>query len=361
MVHITTYSYTFIFMNNVTPEQKDSVTKTLAIIGFVAAILFAVWLAVQIVSVIPSAFSSLASIADGVYNYDENASLTVQTENSVINTGEAFTITWSEVAIPGTYAFIYDCANGIALDVRTAEGDIIALTCDDELNLGESTSLEVVANSEKQRFVDVAYSIIFIPKNEELRDKITDAKVTIVNASIPTSASVVTDDAKEEVPGEVAGESTTETPEEETTTGSTDLTAGEPEVVEEIIYAIPANDPNGDIDLQVTFLEVGELDGKTFTRTAVIDQDQQGAFRFEVKNIGTKTADNWSYEAQLPSGIEYNAGDQKPLKPNEKAVITIGFNGLSQVGVEHFGATIDAEDDVNERNNTFSWAVEVVK
>jgi len=37
-------------MNQVTKEQKDQVMKTMAIVGFVAVIIFGVWLAVQIVS-----------------------------------------------------------------------------------------------------------------------------------------------------------------------------------------------------------------------------------------------------------------------------------------------------------------------
>jgi len=352
-------------MNNVTPEQKDSVTKTLAIVGFVAAILFAVWLAVQIVSVIPSAFSSLASIADGVYNYNEDQSMTVATKNSVVNTGEAFTVTWTQMRNPGTYAFSYKCTEGAALDARDSSGDIITLACDTKLNLGTATTLDIIITSEKQRFVDIAYTVTFTPSAEGAESSSTQAKVTIVNASIPTSASVAeTEETEEEneVTGVVAGETTSETT-STGTTGSTNtgLVAGEPEVIERIIYAIPESDPNGEIDLKVTYLGVGTLSGKTFSIAETIDRDEQGAFRFEVKNIGTKTADKWTYQAQLPSGIEYDAGDQKPLKPNEKAVITLGFEGLTQVGIEKFGAEVSAKGDSNSRNDSFTWAVEVVK
>ena len=351
-------------MNNVTQEQKDSVTKTLAIIGFVAAILLTVWLAVQVVSVIPSAFSSLASIADGVYNYNEDQELTVATKNSVINTGEAFTISWTEIPRAGTYIFNYECTDGAALDARNTSGDIVKLDCSEDLFLDDQTSLDIVITSEKQRFVDVAYNVIFVPDNEELTDIETRSKVTIVNASIPTSASVATEDEEttETDAGEVAGESTSpETAETNENTNQSGVVAGEPETVEEIIYALPVSDPNGDIDLQITYLGVGTLAGKTFSKQAVIDQDKQGAFRFEVTNIGTKTADDWSYEAALPSGINYDAGEQEPLKPNEKAVITLGFEGLTQVGVERFGAEVYADEDVNATNNSFTWAVEIVK
>jgi len=349
---------------NVTPEQKDSVTKTLAIVGFVAAILFAVWLAVQIVSVIPSAFSSLASIADGVYNYNENQEMTVVTKDSVVNTGEAFTVTWTEMRIPGTYSFTYACTDGVALDARDGYGDITALDCGTKLNLGIATAVDIIITSEKQRFVDIPYTVSFTPNKEGGSTIKTDAKVTVVNASIPTGANAVAETEEiesEEAEGVVAGEATSETTNTGNGSGTTGLVAGEPEVVERIIYRIPESDPNGEIDLRVTYLGVGTLTGKTFRREEVIDQDEQGAFRFEVKNIGTKTADNWTYEAQLPDGIEYDAEKQKPLKPNEKAVITLGFEGLTQVGVEKFGAEVTAKGDINKNNNSFTWAVEVVK
>ena len=346
-------------MNQVTPEQKDSVTKTFAVVGFIVAILFAVWLAVQIVSVIPSAFSSLASIADGVYNYNETQTLTVATQNSVVNTGEAFTLSWTEVTIPGAYTFSYKCAEGASASIRDTKGEIISLDCGTTLNLGEKTTLDVIVNSEKQRFTDVTYTVTFKPENGVHESITTNAQITIVNVSIPTNV-IVEDEVEEETPvttGTVAGESTTNTP----TTGTTGLTAGTPTTIEEIIYAIPVSDPNGKIDLKVTYLGVGTLKGKTFSRESTIDVDEQGAFQFAVQNIGTKTSGSWSFQAQLPAGIEYDSTSQVALKPNEKAIITIGFEGLTRVGTERFGAEVSTKNDVNTSNNDFTWAVNVVK
>ena len=353
-------------MNQVTQEQKDSVTKTFAIVGFVVAILFAVWLAVQIVGVIPSAFNSLASIADGVYNYNEDQELTVAANDTVANTGEAFELSWTQMSRPGTYAFSYACTEGTSVDVRNAKGDVLSLECGIDYTLGDTNALDIVITSEKQRFTDVSYTITYTPEDTEALAVETSSQITIVNASIPTTGVAMTDE-EAEAEGQVAGETTSE-PEEEpvveeptTNTGGTELTAGTPTTVEEIIYAIPTSDPNGKIDLQVTYLGVGTLEGRTFASAGSIDVDEQGAFKFEVTNIGTKTSKEWSYDAHLPSGIEYTSGEQDVLKPNEKAIITIGFEGLTQVGVERFGADIDAESDVNNNNNSFTWAVNVVK
>ncbi len=357
LVHFTTlYLY---FMNQVTHEQKDSVTKTLAIIGFIVAVLFIVWLVIQIVHFIPSAFNSLASIADGVYNYNEEQTMSVSTKNSVVNTGESFALSWTELKQPGTYTFMYECTPGTSVQVRTAQGNIIDLDCDTPFILGDKTSLEIIVDSEKQRFTDIPYTVTHTPKNPNLDVTQTHSQVTIVNASIPTGTTVAEDDETSEE------EAVKETIEKEETaaveTPSSPAVTPKPKVVQTPIYEIPTSDPNGDIDLAVTYLGVGTLEGKVFSKSGTIDADKQGAIRFEVKNIGTKTADDWGYEAQLPSGITYVSGKQEALKPNEKAIITLGFKGLTETGIERFGVTVDAEDDVNTKNNSFTWAVEVVE
>lgn len=344
-------------MNQVSEERKDAVTKTLAIIGFVAAILFAVWLAVQVVSVIPSAFSSLASIADSVNNYDKNAQLIVVNDTSVVNAGEAMTVSWSDMTLDGDYSFSYGCTDGAALSLRTG-GEIIDLNCGESINLHNSNKVEIMLESEKQRFIDVPYTVTFSPKSGA-EDTVTESKITVVNASIPTTG-IATEEIKEEtiatpepeVPAKPAG----------STNSNGGYVAGTPTTIKVPIYAIPTSDPKGTTDLAVTFLGVGILtNNDTFVRAGTIGTDQTGAFQFEVKNLGTKTSDTWSYEADLPSGISYDSDTQKALKPNEKAIITIGFDGISQTGTETFGAKISTKSDTKSNNNSFTWAVKIVE
>ena len=341
-------------MNQVTEERKESVTKSLAIAGFIAIILLIVWLAVQIVSIIPSAFSSLASIADSVYGTPNNE-LIVATKNSVINSGESFTVSWTEMRGNGTYSFSYECTDGVAVDIRKGSGGITSVACDTQFDLSDTTSVDVLIASEKQRFTDVLYSITYSVEGISEKTK-GDTIITVVNASIPTSNEFASEEEEEEIVEEPT------TPEVTTPTKPTTpvLVAGEPTTIETIVYQIPVSNPNGKIDLQVTHLGVGTLSGNVFTPTPTIDQDKKGAIQFEIKNIGTKTATDWSYEATLPSDIGYESGDQKPLKPNEKAVITLGFEGITRVGIEKFGAEVTAKDDVNKANNKYIWSVEVV-
>lgn len=344
-------------MNQVTEEKKESLTKTFAIVGFVAIILFTVWLAVQIVTVIPSAFSSLASLADSVYNYDNAQELVVVSNDSVINAGESFTITWTDMQNDGNYSFSYACTEGVAVDAKDSTGNIISLSCDTPLLLNEKTSLDLLIASEKFRFVDVPYTISFIGKGATGKTLATTKAITIVNASIPTGANLAEEPVVEETTPIVATPTNTVTPPAKTPT----YTAGTPIVTKKIIYTIPVSDPKGDTDLAVTFLGIGTLNGKVFIPTKNISVNENGAVQFEIKNIGTKTSDDWSYEVNLPSDITFSSDTQKPLKPNERAVITLGFEGISKVGTEKITVEVTAKNDIKKSNNDFTWAVTFVK
>ena len=338
--------------NQVTEEQKSSLTKVLAIFGFLALVVFSVWLAVQIVRVLPSAFSSLASLADSVYNYEESDEFLTAPEKSIVNAGESFTISWSKQSQPGTYTFMYTCTEGVAIETRTTENEIVTIACDTPTEIDTEDSIEIVIGSEKARFVDVRYTITFSPENGD-DTLVTNSQVTIVNASIPTGGIIAEEDQNEEIPEEEQETPVVTTPRPTTPT----YTPGTPITIRKVVYSVPVSDPKGKIDLAVTFLGVGTLEGKTFTPASKIDIDEMGAVQFEVKNIGTKTAEDWEYEVNLPFDIKHTSGDQKALKPNERAVITLGFEGLTETGSEKIKAVVDAQGDVQSSNDSFVWTV----
>jgi hypothetical protein len=364
-VHHLLFAYIEFIMDQQVPEErKDSVTKTLAILGFIAIVILIVWLAVKVVALIPSAFSSLASIADSVYNTTGSKELVVKTKNSVVTAGEAFPVSWSKMRGGGTYGFEYDCADGVSVDIREESGAIMPVACDTFIDLENTTKMDLLINAEKERFTDVEYTITYVRDGAE--NVVTDSVITVVNTSIDSEDALTYEDAvmeDEEPEGEVAGEFTFATrPEPSTPAEPTTptYTAGEPEVVANYVYQIPVSDPNGVVDLQVTHLGVGVVDDGIFIPLSNLEEDKQGAIRFEIKNVGTKTADDWSYEAALPSDIGYESGKQTALKPNERVVITLGFDGITRTGIEEFGVEVDAEKDVNIANNSYLWAVEVV-
>jgi subtilase family serine protease len=123
------------------------------------------------------------------------------------------------------------------------------------------------------------------------------------------------------------------------------------------VYEIPVSNPRGFTDLQTAFLNVGEIRNNTFTVTS-LREERDGAFQFSVKNIGTKTSERWTYTVELPDGDSYTSSSQAPLKPNERAVITIGF-AVPGISVHTFEVDVDVDDDRNRNNNSFERRVSV--
>ncbi len=338
-------------MNQVTSEQKESVTKMLAIVGFLAAIVLLVFIAVKLVSVLPTAFSSLASLADSVYNHDE-ISLSITTPNTVVKNGEGFSLSWDEVNRPGTYSFSYTCTDGINVTMRTAEGDIVPVACGTATELAdEQTSLELTIEAATQRFTDVSYRIIFTPSDPRLKTLTAESQVTIVNATIPTGT-VITPEPEATEPEVAVDTPATETPETPATYS--------PTYTEAVTYSMPVSDPNGVTDLAVRFVGVGIVDNGRFIPMPELRTNEGGAIQFAVKNIGTKTSEDWAFTADLPSDITYTSKTQDVLKPNEEAIITLGFTGADRTGIEKFGVTLDISKDSNGANNSFTWAVKVI-
>lgn len=342
-------------MNQVSEDKKTALTKVLAILGFFAVVIFAVWLAVQIVRVIPSAFSSLASIAEVVYNYRGEEELEVASEKSVANSGETFTITWSDMRKDGTYAFSYECTEGVSIDIRKNGSDIEEIACDTVVELGNSTSVEILVSSEKARFTDIAYTVRFTASGANEPTATQSSVVTIVNASIPATGVIVEEPQTEDDSETNEPEVTTPAPKPATPV----YTPTTPKTVTKYVYLTPVSDPKGKVDLQVTFLGVGTIKNGVFIPKTSISTDDEGAVQFEIKNIGTKTAEDWTYKAELPADITYSSKDQKALKPNERAVITLGFEGLTKSRTETISVEVTAKGDVKSSNDEFTASVKV--
>jgi hypothetical protein len=132
-------------------------------------------------------------------------------------------------------------------------------------------------------------------------------------------------------------------------------TPTEPTFVQEFAYAIPVSDPNGVTDLGTSYVGVGEVINQTFI-AGPVSADNDGAIQFIVKNFGTKTSRDWSFSVTLPSGGTYESPTQEPLKPNERAVLTIGFPAGGDDS-HTFAVSVDESSDRNSRNDSFSQSV----
>ena len=345
------------FMTNT--KQPSNLMKTLIVAGFIALIALLVWLAVTLVAVLPSAFSSLASLAESVQQGRPHNTITVANGNSIVNNQESFTISWTDVNRSGVYTFAYECTDGVAIDMRYPANNITTVPCGETIKLGGAvTSLELIAHSERTRFIDVDYQIGFIPNGEDVVAFGAETSFTVVNVNIPQGQTVPeqTDDSENEVVEDISNESDPSTP-----TKPTAPAPQEPTYITTEIYELPSSDPNGFVDLGVTYLGVGRLtDNNQFIPGTVIDSDTRGAFQFEVRNLGTKTSQEWTFTADLPTGREYESDEQSELLPNEYSIITLGFDTNGDTGIRSFGAEIDVDNDRVSSNNTFDWAVTII-
>jgi len=344
--------------NNVSPQKKSSVLNTLAITGFIGIVLVLAWLSIQLVQLFPNAITSLASLAEGV---DQSAvdvdieealdSIIVTSNTSLVNTGETLTINWDTQNKRGSYVFAYNCSDGVA--VSQVENAIERqLACATNYNVGDIEELTIAVESEKNRYTDVTYSIGFLATNDtEPRALGTDI-VTIINEDIDGFA--FNTDSEELANEEVVIANEPVNPVSETPAVTTPVTPT-PVFEQEFTYAIPTSNPNGFTDLATAYIAMGEVINNQFV-PGIVAAANGGAIQFSIKNFGTKTSDNWTFSVALPNGASYESPEQKPLKPNERAVLTIGFPAGSDTR-HTFKVEVDESSDRTSGNDTFSQRI----
>lgn len=354
-------------MNEVPKQQKDKVLKSLAIAGFIGIIVLLAWLAIQFVNIIPGAFSSLASLAEGVGQYqsadsaeDEPMTFIVTSDATLINAGGQAIISWDTANTPGSYTFTYECVDGVAVDLLDVDG-LRSIACATNYNIGDRNSLTISVDSEKNRYADVPYTVAFLGTNDTSPKATGTAQITVLNSSItdtvadntaPNSEEAVNaeptePDAIEPTQGATTSPETTE-PDDSFATNEPTPT---PQYEQEYVYAIPSSDPNGRTDLAIRFLAVGVIEGGSFFPSAIMN-DETSAIQFEVKNYGTKTSAEWDFTIEMPSGDTYESNEMDPLKPNERAVLSIGFTPAA-VTSHQFVGEIDTVGDRNTLNDRF--------
>ena len=345
-------------MTNTTPERKERVIKSLALLGLFGLIICIAWLSVQIITLLPSAVSSLASIADSVYNYDPRAARSIKLNESPENftTGVPSTVRWDKPLATGTYSFSYRCGKDVFIEIKSAEAEFAGLECNKNYNLGNVDSVSVVIHKDKTSAVDLEYTISHFKTNS------TEASVTkTVSAGIiqgddvaigpSTSVEVTVNDKPVTPKPNTSNQTNTTKPSIPT----------KPVTTYSYTYSLPVSDPKGKTDLSVGYLGIGQMVNDTFISTGLLKQDQKGALQFTVTNIGTKTSNDWTFSALLPNGTAYTSAKQAPLKPNEKATLTIIFSEVTDSKEAKFEFTVNSTGETSTKNNSLAWTTKVTK
>lgn len=340
-------------MNTVSPTKKEAVLKSFAVAGFIGIIILIAWLSVQIVSLAPSAFSSLASIAEGINQYKETIvieettePLTISSDVAVQDSGQPVVLSWNRPTAPGVYTFSYECLDGVAIDIVESDG-LRSIACNTSYNLGDTSGITMIVDSEKVRRIDVSYTIAYLQTSDTALYQSQNSLVTITNESVAESGPSETPIQTDEAP--IVTEAATTTPE---VVVSNPNPPAPPKPTPTYTYAIPVSNPNGKTDLATRFLAVGEIKNNVFI-SGVLEKNNNGALQFEVKNLGTKTSNSWTYVVSLPDDESYTSSSQNPLKPNERAVISIGFPATNETS-HTFKVKISTTQDSVALNNNFS-------
>lgn len=323
-------------------NKKSPLVKTLAVMLFIFIVIICAWAAVRLAMFVPSTFSSLADLAESVYGHDpmNKAELEMSLSDDSVKSDTIMSIDWNDIEADGEYLLSYECTDGVAVDVRV-DDEIKKLDCDESLTLPARVfTLDAYVASEKSQVAYVTFTLQFVGDDNKTALKV-EKFVTITNDNIPDR--VVVEESEEEVVEEV--KPTPTTPAQPITTWK---------------YVEPVSDPNGRTDLQVTYLGVGIVNSQdVFVAKSYLEEDEEGAFQFVVKNIGTKTSSNWYFEGELPSGTEFESGNQTVLRPKEKATFTISFPSAGRDGNRNFGIKVFGGSDINTTNNGFNSTVSV--
>lgn len=394
--------------------ETSKKSKLSTILGLIIVLVILAWSATQLVKLFPNAVSSLASLAESVYTFkpSDPVSLEVKNSKNVVNTGEEITVSWKNDKTSGTYSFEYDCRDGVTIDLSSEEREFKSLSCNQAYDLGLTDNIQIKVNSEKQRFVDIEYNLSYFKKNSNSASAIGSEIISIVNTSISEYDNPETGndnevdeenkDEEENKEGDINkeedknGEENETTPEsEETPSVNEDRTTEEEvspkpednkpseekdEVVEEVVtpapkptpaptpapkptytYKIPTSDPNGQIDLVVSGLKIGQVDNVgRFIQTDRIIKGQNNAIQFTVHNIGQKTSNNWTFKANLLGVItDYTSDVQEVLKPNERAVTTLLIPS-SDTFTSEIKIEVKTTEDKNTNNNTVLQNIYIV-
>lgn len=345
-------------------EKKDRVLKTLAVGGFIGLIVIIGWLGMQLINFLPNAFTSLASLAESVHTY-EPVELVVTSNRTIANAGEVFSLAWNIPKQAGEFTFSYECTDGVAIEITTVTGEIASVACASTFTLGKVSGTDISISSEKNRLTEVPYTITFVPTNTQEASAAEKNSISVLNNVIGAPIATATTTPVITTP-EPAPTPTPKPPVIATTTKPVATTtpakpAPKPVYVQTYTYAVPVSNPAGYTDLGITFLGAGTIDSANrFINVGTLDNDTKGAIQIQIKNTGTKTSNPFTFTIALPNGSTYASGEQAALKPNERSVITLGFDATNQIGIKTFKGIVTIVGNTNAANDTFTAAVNIV-
>lgn len=328
-------------------DIRTASLKGLAVVGFIAILIFGIWGVIQVGRSLPNVFSAISAAAvslSSIFVPAERLEISLPSAN--ITSGEPFTLTWTHEGKrgDGTYTVSFACRDGLTMEAPSRTGVYQKVFCNTPFNLtNESSSMKLIALSSQSRYLDVPMKLTFTRLSDGKVTAETETALTVINDKISTTVTPAPT-----------------TPTTPTTGTGTGVRPGTPSRNTYIVtQAGRASDPNGRPDLAVTILDTGSIDSNNvYTKAGVIKRTERGAVRFVVENLGTKTVDGWMFNAVLPTLPMhiFSSPMQPALGPGDKIEYTLGFDQVDGAATGN-SITINADpansiwNEVSENNN----------
>ncbi len=304
-------------------ESRGVAMNLFAILGFVAILLAGLWATVQLVNKVSQLSFNFDKPSLSIPFFGGDDALAITTPEGSYNSGESAQIAWSlgdsaEEAEGVTLSFSYACKKGLYIKVQEVSSDSYrALPCNAPYNVPAiDTSLHIMPVLTGDEPVEAAYSLTYAPitDTDEAVEQVAYGTLKVVLADAVTTDSTVKPATIVDIPkdGVVANTTTKIVKTVKKTYTSTPHTTKN-------VYVAPTrkSDPNGLADLTIKVLSV-----------SAVDVDGKVAVRFEVANLGTKLADNWTFTATLPTNPPYTyvSPAQSALYAGERAELLLTFD-----------------------------------
>lgn len=336
------------------PRLAGSATRLLAILGFVAVIVIGMYGSVRVAQSVPGMFQEMAAALVSITSIfvPANETITLSLSAYTTESGVPLTIAFDHQnkKLGGTYAFRYSCVDGVSVTSVASDGSATAIICNQPYAFTPfNNSLAVTPTSEKVRFADVEVFITFTPEGAGTSTVSGSTVATIENTKLSSSGL---------------------TPGGSGTIGTVTTPTPKPQQPKRETIVVPqgrASDPNGYTDLTARFIEHGVIDSTgTFIATTTPSRQSRVAVRFAIENIGTKTSNEFTFSAVLPTYPPYTyfSPSQVALGPGDRIEFTIGFDSFEQDLSGEFIVNVDPTGRVNEKdkvNNIVKYPITVVK
>ncbi len=306
------------------PRLRELALRGLATFGLVVLLALGAWGVARVAVSVPSLLSSIGAAAVSLSSvFVPNERLELELPETVTS-GELFDFSWRHLnrREEGTYTLSFSCRKGLILSAEASDGSMRDAFCDTPFNFTNTEGGMKLRATSALRRIDIPLTLSFT--------KISDGAVSASNDTI-----LVVENAG--APEVLLPSPSASAPERRAERKTYTVTA-----------AGRASNPLGKPDLVARINAIGIYTERGFTPSQSVKVGTRAAVRFEIENVGTKTADGWAFNVVLPTSpyFIYHSDMQPFLGPGDKIQYTLAFD---QIDTRVTGGVVTVNADPGNR------------